>query len=103
MKHVIFQDKKIFYRAQGNGKPVVLLHGFAEDSNIWNYQLEELAEKFYVIVPDLPGSGRSEMLEGNIRIEDYAEVIKAIIDAEVTGKEKDKGTKNLFTVIGHSM
>jgi len=43
------------------------------------------------------------MLEGNIRIEDYAEVIKAIIDVEVTGKEKDKNVKNLFTLIGHSM
>jgi len=103
MKQVIFQDKKIFYRVQGKGKPVVLTHGFAEDSNIWNYQLEKLSEKFYVIVPDLPGSGRSEMLEGNIRIEDYAEVIKAIIDVEVTGKEKDKGVRNLFTLIGHSM
>lgn len=103
MKQLIFQNKKIYYRARGNGKPVVLVHGFAEDSNIWNYQLEKLAEKFYVIVPDLPGSGRSEMLEGKVGIEDYAQVIKAIADVEVTGMEADKGVKSLFTLIGHSM
>jgi pimeloyl-ACP methyl ester carboxylesterase len=103
MKQLVFQNKKIFYRTGGEGKPVMLLHGFAEDGNIWNYQIEKLREKFYVIVPDLPGSGASEMLEGEILIEDYAEVVKAIADIEITGKQQDKGGKNLFTLIGHSM
>ncbi len=44
--------------------------------------IQKLKDNFYVIVPDLPGSGKSEMLEGNINIEDYADVIKAIADAE---------------------
>ena len=90
MKEVVFRNKKIFYRAEGNGKPVMLLHGFAEDSKIWNYQLEKLKEKFYVIVPDLPGSGKSEMLEGQHRIEDYAEVVKAIADVEISGKQEKR-------------
>ncbi|MEP6926930.1 MAG: alpha/beta hydrolase [Ginsengibacter sp.] len=101
MKHIIFQNKKIFYRTEGKGEPVMLLHGFAEDGNIWDYQLKKLKEKFYLIVPDLPGSGKSEMLEGEILIEDYAEVIKAIVDVEIINKEK--GKKKLFTLIGHSM
>jgi pimeloyl-ACP methyl ester carboxylesterase len=103
MKQVVFQHKKMVYYAGGKGKPVMLLHGFAEDSHIWNYQIEKLREKFYVIVPDLPGSGKSEMLEGEVSIEDYAGVIKAIVDIEITGKQKDDGGKNLFTLIGHSM
>jgi pimeloyl-ACP methyl ester carboxylesterase len=103
MKQLIFQNKKIFYRTGGQGKPVMLLHGFAEDGNIWNYQLQKLKEKFYVIVPDLPGSGKSEMLEGEISIEDYAEVVKAIVDLEIIKKEKNKSARNLFTLIGHSM
>ena len=103
MKQLIFQNKKIFYRTGGQGKPVMLLHGFAEDGNIWNYQLQKLMENFYVIVPDLPGSGKSEMLEGEISIEDYAEVVKAIVDPEIIKKEKNKSAGNLFTLIGHSM
>ena len=43
------------------------------------------------------------MLEGEISIEDYAGVVKAIVDIEITGKQKDDGGKNLFTLIGHSM
>ena len=98
MKQIIFQNKKIFYRAEGKGKPVMLLHGFAEDGNIWNYQFKKLKENFFVIVPDLPGSGSSEMLEGKIFMEDYADVVKAIADAELINE-----MQNQFTLIGHSM
>lgn len=46
MKQVVFQNKKIWYRTEGNGKPVVLLHGFAEDNNVWNYQKKNLQKNF---------------------------------------------------------
>lgn len=98
MKQIIFHNKKIFYTIEGNGKPIILVHGFAEDSNIWKYQVEKLKENFLVITPDLPGSGKSEMLEGKILIEDYAEVVKAIADRELINENK-----NQFTLIGHSM
>ena len=98
MKQIIFRNKKIFYKAEGNGRAVILLHGFAETSDVWNYQLEKLKEDFFVIIPDLPGSGKSEILEGNISIEDYAEVVKTIADAEINSNKP-----GLFTLIGHSM
>src|ERR1017187_6861125 len=98
MKQVVFQNKKIFYRTAGSGNPVMLLHGFAEDHRIWDYQVENLKNDFLVILPDIPGSGASEMLRGNISIADYAEVIKSIADAEgITSGKKS------FTLIGHSM
>ena len=103
MKQIVFQNKKIFYSTGGKGKPVMLLHGFAEDGNIWNNQWQKLIEKFYVIVPDLPGSGRSELPEGVTSVEDFADVVKAIIDIEIPNKRKDKGETDLFTLIGHSM
>ena len=62
MKQIIYRDKKIFYRTEGKGNPVMLIHGFAEDCNIWKHQIEKLKESFYVIIPDLPGSGKSEMI-----------------------------------------
>ena len=98
MKEIIFYNKKIFYKTEGNGKPVILIHGFAEDSSIWKHQIKALKENFYLIIPDLPGSGQSEMLEGEILIENYAEVIKAIAD-----KELKDSNQNTCTIIGHSM
>ncbi len=99
MPHILFQNKKIFYRLEGKGKPVFLLHGFGEDGNIWIHQIKSLRKNYCLIIPDLPGSGQSEMLEGNRTIEDYAEVVKAIAE-EVVFKNK-KG--NQFSLIGHSM
>ncbi len=98
MSQIVFRNKKIFYQTEGKGAPVILLHGFAETGHIWKYQLEKLREDFCVIIPDLPGSGASEMLEGETSIDDYAEVIKAIADTE-----RNNGENNLFTIIGHSM
>ncbi len=97
MREVTFKNKKIFYRVAGKGKPVILLHGFAEDGNVWNYQVEKLKKKFRIIIPDLPGSGSSERLTGKVSLLHYADAIKAIVDAEI--KKDTVG----FTVIGHSM
>lgn len=98
MAHLIFNNKKIFYRVEGEGKPVLLLHGFGEDGNIWNPQIEALKKENSLIIPDLPGSGNSEMLEGNQSINDYAEVVKAIVDQEINKDEKKR-----FCLVGHSM
>lgn len=89
-----YKNKNIHYRAIGNGNAVVLLHGFGEDGNIWNKIITNIKDCHFII-PDIPGSGRSEMLEGeNISIDDYAEVIKEILNKE-----------NIIecTIIGHSM
>lgn len=101
MPHILFHDKKIVYRLEGKGKPIVLLHGFGEDGNIWNEQVKALKEKYCVIIPDLPGSGQSETLDGKCTLDDYAEVVKAIADEIIfkTGKENF----DQFCLIGHSM
>ncbi len=68
----------------GKGRPVMLVHGFGEDGNIWNELIKDLQNIFLTIVPDIPGSGKSEMLDGNISIEDYADVINEILNVEIS-------------------
>lgn len=101
MTYILFQNKKIFYREEGAGPSVILLHGFAEDGNLWSHQVKSLSENYYLIIPDLPGSGQSEMLEGKCTIEDYAEVVKAIADKAIFQNKKKNNLQ--FTLIGHSM
>ncbi|HEX3024599.1 MAG TPA: alpha/beta hydrolase [Chitinophagaceae bacterium] len=106
-KKFLYQQKEIFYRVEGKGKPVVLIHGFPEDGNIFDQQINFLKEHCLLIVPDLPGSGRSELLvtgyklpvTGNqqpatVSIDDYAGCIKAMLEQE-----------NILSCImlGHSM
>ena len=47
-------------RLGGSGPPVLLLHGFPQTGAAWHLVAPKLAEKFTVIVPDLPGYGDSE-------------------------------------------
>ncbi|MCY2954491.1 MAG: alpha/beta fold hydrolase [Planctomycetota bacterium] len=52
---------RVYYVERGRGLPVVLLHGFPLDGRIWDAQLGALSDRFRIIVPDLPGFGRSSV------------------------------------------
>jgi pimeloyl-ACP methyl ester carboxylesterase len=49
----------IHYRLAGNGEIVVLLHGWPQHSLQWHSVAPRLAERYRVLVPDLPGCGDS--------------------------------------------
>jgi pimeloyl-ACP methyl ester carboxylesterase len=73
----------------------MFVHGFGEDGTIWNNQIAALQNHYLLLIPDLPGSGKSEMLtENNISIADYAAVLQAILAQE-------KITQ--CSILGHSM
>ncbi len=72
----------------------MLLHGFAEDGNVWKEQIDFLKNYFTLIVPDLAGSGFSPMNDGQWTMEEHADCIHALLQNE-----------NIETCImlGHSM
>jgi pimeloyl-ACP methyl ester carboxylesterase len=92
-KEVLYQHKKVVYRVAGTGQPVVLLHGFGEDGTIWQQQITFLQNYFQMIVPDLPGSGLSDMID-DMSMEGLATCIDYVVQQE--------GIEN-FVLIGHSM
>lgn len=99
-KTITYQSSKIFYRIAGTGKPVVLLHGFGEDGDIWVNQIEFLKAHYQLIIPDLPGSGKSELI-ADMSLEGMAECIKELINIEVFQASPIGG--DLVGAIGHSM
>jgi pimeloyl-ACP methyl ester carboxylesterase len=62
----------------------------------------EGADKFMFIIPDLPGSGRSEMID-DMSMEGMAEVLKAILDTESSQIPPPTGGGGGASMIGHSM
>ncbi|MEN9339478.1 MAG: hypothetical protein RIQ62_790 [Bacteroidota bacterium] len=70
------------YFRYGKGPLIVLLHGFGEDSRIWQYQVEVLQHHYTVVVPDLPGSGQSPLPQQPLHIERMADMVKEILDQE---------------------
>jgi len=97
-KYLQYQNKKISYQVIGEGTPVFLLHGFGEDATVWRNQVEYLKDKFQLIIPDLPGSGQSELID-DMSMEGMAEVIRTIWDRENPPTPSPERT----CVIGHSM
>lgn len=50
---------RLYYEVQGEGRPVVLIHGGLLDSRMWDAQVPVLAKKHRVIRYDVRGFGRS--------------------------------------------
>ncbi|HVK96723.1 MAG TPA: alpha/beta hydrolase [Flavisolibacter sp.] len=100
-KEIKYQGKSIKYSASGEGQPVVLLHGFGEDSWVWKHQVEALSG-YHLIVPDLPGSGQSEMID-DMSLEGIAAVIEKILIHETATVFFKEGEPGSVVMIGHSM
>jgi pimeloyl-ACP methyl ester carboxylesterase len=60
LKSVMVDGQRISYLDQGQGPPVLLIHGFGGSMWQWEHQQSALATRFRVITPDLPGSGLSD-------------------------------------------
>lgn len=125
-KTLTYQGHSIFYRVTGAGRLVVFVHGFGEDGEVWRaasdspnggeqmrvaslFEDSFLLSKFKFIIPDLPGSGKSEMID-DMSMEGMAEVIKSLFDSETSevppsGARPDDPIGRGFrgALIGHSM
>ena len=84
----------IFYTDQGNGAPVILLHGFLENHQMWDSFLSALCEQHRVICIDLLGHGTSECVGYVHSMEEMAAAVAAVTNQLAL---KD------ITIIGHSM
>ncbi len=72
----------LFYKDWGRGRPVVLIHGWPLDADMWEYQMPALAEQgFRVIAYDRRGFGRSDQPWTGYTYDRMADDLKDVIDA----------------------
>jgi pimeloyl-ACP methyl ester carboxylesterase len=69
---------KLHYLIAGKGEPVVLLHGYAQNSRMWLPLIAELAKTHLVIAPDLRGFGKSAKPEGGYDKKTMAQDVHAL-------------------------
>lgn len=86
----------MYYKVIGKGKTVVLIHGFIEEGSMWDAVVKSLSKTHKVLVPDLPGFGKTEIINSKamISMESYAADVY-----EMLRKEKVKKC----VMLGHSM
>jgi pimeloyl-ACP methyl ester carboxylesterase len=76
---------EIAYERVGEGPPLVLVHGAAEDGRVWRPQLAALADEFTVVAWDEPGAGGSSDVPAGFALADYAKCLAALIEALALG------------------
>lgn len=74
---------RIFARVGGSGPPLLLLHGFSETHVMWHRVAPELADRFTLIIADLPGYGWSDMPASDALHMPYSKraMAKAMVEA----------------------
>lgn len=76
----------LFYRQEGAGRPVVLIHGVGADSSSWDEIAPQLAQNFRVLRLDLRGHGRSGRIEGACALDDFIRDVLDVMDAADAAK-----------------
>jgi len=89
-----YRNSNIHYTIQGQGKTVVLLHGFLENTIMWQPFLSELTRHNQVICVDLLGHGNSDCIGYTHTMEDMADAVYEVLKFEKISE---------IQCIGHSM
>jgi pimeloyl-ACP methyl ester carboxylesterase len=91
------QGVNIFYREAGPAKaPVVLLlHGFGASSYMFRELIPQLATKYHVIAPDLPGFGQTSVMPGKPFAYTF-DNLASVIDAFTVAKGAERYAMYVF-------
>jgi pimeloyl-ACP methyl ester carboxylesterase len=102
-KFIDLNGRKTHYIEKGEGKPVILIHGFFYDSYMWAENIDALAVHFKVYALDLWGCGYSTRDPLDYGYPLYAEQLLQFMDhlgiqrASLVGQSMGAGTAILFT------
>src|SRR6266702_2653056 len=84
MIHIQSGDAEIVYEVQGQGPPVLLLHPFPANHELWLPAAQALVSRYRLILPDLRGHGDSGVGEGPATMEKHvADLVRTLDHAEV--------------------
>ncbi|WP_111706910.1 alpha/beta fold hydrolase [Lutibacter citreus] len=92
--HIFHKNSQVHFSDTGKGSAIVLLHGFLENSSMWNSTVNILSTKFRVICIDLLGHGKTENLGYVHSMNDQAEMVKTVLNHLHLRK---------YMLVGHSM
>ena len=71
---------EIHHETQGDGPPIVFIHGLGATSNAWHAQRMTLSKYFRVIVYDRSGCGRSPRARDGYSIDGWADELAELLD-----------------------
>jgi pimeloyl-ACP methyl ester carboxylesterase len=87
----------LFYREAGaaDAPTILLLHGFGASSYMFRDLIAQLAQKYHVIAPDLPGFGQTSVLPG-VSFDYTFDRLASVIDAFTVAKGIERYAMYVF-------
>lgn len=79
MKNLLYKNINLAYSDTGKGTAIVMLHGFLENSTMWDFFVDQYSKKYRVITIDLLGHGETECLGYVHTMEDMADAVHAVL------------------------
>lgn len=79
-------DAQISYEILGDGPPVVLLHPFPANHELWLPAAQQLTSRYRIILPDLRGHGESGVGEGPATMPKHVADISRVLDDAKVGR-----------------
>jgi pimeloyl-ACP methyl ester carboxylesterase len=82
MSKIVVNDITLHYWQVGEGPPVILIHGFGGNLELWHLKLvPTLRQKYQVVTYDLRGHGRSDQPPSGYTTRDMADDLMGLMDA----------------------
>ncbi len=72
----------VAYEVQGEGEPVLLLHGSAGSRSHWMFTAPAMAERNRLVLMDYSGGGETTDLGGPLNIDELVDQVLGVADAE---------------------
>lgn len=79
-------DIKHFYIEEGQGEPLILLHGNGENCNYFKNQIGEFSKYYHVYAPDTRGHGKTPRGQAAFTIRQFAEDLSGFMDEHKISK-----------------
>ena len=74
------QGIHLYYKENGQGKPLIFLHGFGLDMRQWETQVEYFSPLYRVITLDARGHGKSSSSQGKVNPDIFRKDVIALMD-----------------------
>lgn len=85
--YATINDLDMYYETVGNGtSSILLIHPVSIDGRIWRELSSLISSKYRLVIPDLPGHGKSDILpkwswnSKNVSLDDYAVLLNMLLD-----------------------
>lgn len=76
---VLVNGKNIYYEVYGEGKPLLLLHGYTLSSKSWLPYVKDFEEEYEVYLIDLTGHGKSDIFKEDLSIKSVATDLNSLV------------------------